>query len=166
MKESKLYFKFFKENLYYFIASSILFSLAGFFYQLHSPTHYQESRFLEIGQDNLSVSDRTSLVNEAVTFARSENVRKQNNMSSDIAVYNNSPLSVMVSSTSDSRFQSIEDLNKITVLLKEKFKFFVVGQDTDVKNPPSVLRGILVGFLAGNFLMTIFLLIKSYLKDY
>lgn len=166
MKESRLYFNFLKQYFIYFLISGVLFSTWGFLYQLQKPTQYKVSQLLEISHTDSDTFQKIAQVQEAVTLARSANVQQSLQTDSQIAVFNNSPLTIAVESTSPDLRRSSLNLGKVTAFLGGKFLFISVGDLTTTVIQPNLLLGTLAGFGVGIFLTLVAILFYRYIKNF
>lgn len=166
MKESRLYLNFFKQYFIYFAIASLLFTSLGVLFQIQKPTEYKISRFMEILNTDEDISQKISLVQEAVTFARSQNIKQQLEINSDVTIFNNSPLTVNVDVSNSDRTKINSDLSKISQLLETKFFFSKVGADVESYKTANYFVGGLVGFALGNLLVASFLLTFLYQRHF
>lgn len=166
MKESKLYFNFFKKHLIWFLVVSAISASLGFFVQVQKPPEYQLIRLFEINSSTADSQANALLVQEAVTLVRSENIQQELGVTSQITVYNNSPLTLTLQVVSNNQKLSTDDLNTISHYIQGKFGFMVSGKDLYRSSYPNVWLGVLGGFLVGNGLLILALLVGYYFRKY
>jgi hypothetical protein len=165
MKESKLYWKFFRENLTYFIIAWLLFGTLGFLYQLQKPIQYKTAITLEMPHTDENVLQKIPQVQEAVTLARTTSVQEQVG-AGPITVYINSPLTLVIQSTTDFGQTSSVSVNRMSWYLINKFGLNKVGDDLHSQVYPNYFLGIAIGLAIGTLLVVSVLLMRSYVQEF
>lgn len=166
MKESKAYLLFFQKNLSYFLIGSLLFATLGILVQLQKPTQYNSSMVLEMDSPSETITNKISLVQEAVSLVRSQNIQSSIGVNSKLTVFNNSPLTITIESSARDKSSTLQDLERIKIFLNAKFSLTQIGMVLTSSIYPNLILGGVIGLGIGNLLVVSVLLVRLYVKHF
>lgn len=168
MKESRLYLKFFKDNLLIILLPALLLGVVSLFYQLSKPEDYKATRLFEVIYNLENVSEKIALTDQAVAMTRSLNLTRALDVgdNTQVVVFKPSPLSIQIEARSVGEAESVEAVNKLSIFLSQNYHVKELGQAMVLKEDKSLSFPTLLGFFAGMLAGLIFSLIRAYFKNY
>lgn len=168
MRESRLYLRFLRENLFFVLIPGLLFLLAVFLYQRQLLTVYSPQALYEIQYTEGSVSEAVVLADQVVTSVRSENIKQSLGLdpSTEVMVFKPGPISLSVTVVGRDTDTSKGDLNKVAGYLKSKYPVSDVGEavflEVSRANHVDLFYALSIGSLLGLSVA----LVRSYFKNY
>jgi hypothetical protein len=167
VRESHQFVHYFRRYSWHIILPALVCGGSAFAYQHNMPVVFHSSILLEMEYTDQNVRDRVVLTDEAVTLARSDQVKNQLGTEAfDITVHKAGPLLISIVSSDIQPSIAINSEKKVIDYLKDKFPLREIGyakQYSDKTNPSIFgLGGLLIGALVGLFTS----LITEYFRKY
>jgi hypothetical protein len=153
MKEIKLYLNFLKKHYLILVFFTLVSAISGYVYVTLQPVSYNSTAVYEFNFQTNEVSSKKILAEEAVKILRTDALRTQLQIGSELTAFNAGPISVQVEISSNDLNQSKAEINRINNYLLQKYDLSTIGSPnliTDQKNPLFwAIFGGLLGFLLG-----------------
>lgn len=165
MTESKSYLNFFKENILIIFLPALFILALSYYYQETKPEIYIIRRLTEIPYQDNQIDQAITLVDQAVTIARSDNLQSDLNITNgQVKLFKPGPLAVNIESFSQSLPTAKSNLDKITSYLQAKYQLKIIGQDNISLQKQQPVLLLLFGFFAGLTVGLVVSLAKTYFK--